>query len=45
MAIDKKFVDQLVKVTSKAALASFYLVGKKNKIAADITIPKSGAWL
>ena len=35
MAIDKKFVDQLVKVTSKAALASFYLVGKKNKIAAD----------
>jgi len=35
MAIDKKFVDQLVKVTSKAALASSYLVGKKNKIAAD----------
>ena len=29
MAIDKKFVDQLVKVTSKAALASSYLVGKK----------------
>ena len=35
MAINKKFVDQLVKVTSKAALASSYLVGKKNKIAAD----------
>ena len=35
MAIDKKFIDQLVKVTSKAALASSYLVGKKNKIAAD----------
>ena len=35
MAIDKKFVDQLVKVTSKAALASSYLVGKKDKIAAD----------
>ena len=35
MAIDKKFVDQLVKVTSQAALASSYLVGKKNKIAAD----------
>ena len=35
MSIDKKFVDQLVKVTSKAALASSYLVGKKNKIAAD----------
>jgi len=35
MAINKKFVDQLVKVTSKAALASSYLVGKKDKIAAD----------
>ena len=35
MTIDKKFVDQLVKVTSKAALASSYLVGKKDKIAAD----------
>jgi fructose-1,6-bisphosphatase II / sedoheptulose-1,7-bisphosphatase len=35
MTIDKKFVDQFVKVTSKAALASSYLVGKKNKIAAD----------
>ena len=35
MAIDKKFVDHLVKVTSKAALASSYLVGKKDKIAAD----------
>ena len=35
MAIDKKFVNQLVKVTSKAALASSYLVGKKDKIAAD----------
>ena len=35
MAIDKQFVEQLVKVTSKAALASSYLVGKKNKIAAD----------
>ena len=35
MAIDKKFVDQLVIVTSKAALASSYLVGKKDKIAAD----------
>tara|TARA_B100000900_G_C20449840_1_gene662672 strand:- start:40 stop:981 length:942 start_codon:yes stop_codon:yes gene_type:complete len=35
MAIDKKFVDQLVFVTSKAALASSYLVGKKDKIAAD----------
>ena len=35
MTIDKKFVDQLVIVTTKAALASSYLVGKKDKIAAD----------
>ena len=35
MAIDKKFVDQLAIITTKAALASSYLVGKKNKIAAD----------
>ena len=35
MAIDKKFVDKLVKVTSKAALSSSYLVGKRDKIAAD----------
>ena len=35
MAIDKKFVEQLASVTSKAALASSYLVGKKDKLAAD----------
>ena len=35
MAIDKKFIDQFIDVTSKAALASSYLVGKKDKIAAD----------
>jgi fructose-1,6-bisphosphatase II / sedoheptulose-1,7-bisphosphatase len=35
MAIDVKFIDQFVNVTSKAALASSYLVGKKDKIAAD----------
>ena len=35
MAIDKNFVDQFIKVTSKAALSSSYLVGKKDKIAAD----------
>ena len=35
MAIDKKFVDQLAFITSKAALASSYLIGKKDKIAAD----------
>ena len=35
MTIDKKFVDQFINVTTKAALASSYFVGKKNKIAAD----------
>ena len=35
MSIDKKFIGQFIKVTSKAALASSYLVGKKDKIAAD----------
>jgi fructose-1,6-bisphosphatase II / sedoheptulose-1,7-bisphosphatase len=35
MAIDKKFIDQFIYVTTKAALASSYFVGKKDKIAAD----------
>jgi len=35
MAINKKFIDQFIKVTSKAALASSYLIGKKNKNEAD----------
>ena len=35
MTIDKKFIDQFINVTSKAALASSYLAGKKDKIAAD----------
>jgi fructose-1,6-bisphosphatase II / sedoheptulose-1,7-bisphosphatase len=35
MAIDKKYIDQFINVTSKAALAASYLVGKKDKIAAD----------
>ena len=35
MTIDKKFIDQFINVTSKAALASSYLIGKKDKIAAD----------
>ena len=35
MAIDKKYIDQFVNVTSKAAVASSYFVGKKDKIAAD----------
>ena len=35
MAIDKKYLDLFHKVSVKAALASYNLVGKKDKIAAD----------
>ena len=35
MTIDKKFIDQFINVTSKAAVASYKFIGKKNKIAAD----------
>ena len=35
MTIDIKFIDQFINVSSKAALAASYLVGKKDKIAAD----------
>ena len=35
MTIDKKFIEVFASVTSKAALAASYLVGKKDKIAAD----------
>ena len=35
MSIEKKYVDQFINVTSKAAIASSFLVGKKDKIAAD----------
>ena len=35
MALDKKFIDQFVNVTVKAATAASYLVGKKDKNAAD----------
>ena len=35
MAIDKKFIDQFINVTSNAAIASSFFVGKKDKIAAD----------
>ena len=35
MTIDKKFIDQFIKVTSKAALSASYLVGKNDKNAAD----------
>ena len=35
MTIDKKFEDLFLNVTCRAALESFYLVGKKDKVAAD----------
>ena len=35
MTIEKKYIDQLINVTSQAAVASFFLIGKKDKIAAD----------
>jgi fructose-1,6-bisphosphatase II / sedoheptulose-1,7-bisphosphatase len=35
MTIDKKYIDQIINVTSKAAIASSHLVGKKDKIKAD----------
>ncbi|WP_435167815.1 class II fructose-bisphosphatase [Candidatus Pelagibacter bacterium nBUS_28] len=35
MTIDRKYIDQFTNVTSKAALAASYFVGKKDKIAAD----------
>ena len=35
MAIDTKFINQFINVTSKAALAASYQAGKKDKIAAD----------
>ena len=35
MAIEKKFINKFSQVTAKAALAASYLVGKKDKNAAD----------
>jgi fructose-1,6-bisphosphatase II / sedoheptulose-1,7-bisphosphatase len=35
VTIDKKYIDQFINVTSKAAIASSHLVGKQNKVAAD----------
>ena len=35
MSIDQKFIEQFINVTSKAALASYHLIGKKDKVAAD----------
>ena len=35
MGIDIKYINQFVNVTSKAALASYYFIGKNDKIKAD----------
>ena len=35
MTIDRKFIDKFLNVTSKAAIASYKFIGKKDKIAAD----------
>ena len=35
MSIDKKFIDQFINITSKAAYAASFFIGKKDKIAAD----------
>lgn len=35
MSIDKKFIDEFVRVTSRAALATYHLLGKEDKISAD----------
>ena len=40
MTIDKKYLDEIINVTSKAAIAASYLVGKKNKIAALKKTPR-----
>ena len=35
MTIDQKYIDQFINVTSNAAVATYHLVGKKDKIEAD----------
>ena len=35
MQLDKKFENLFLNVSCRAALSSYYFVGKKNKIAAD----------
>ena len=35
MILDKKFENQILNVSCRAALSSFYFIGKKDKIAAD----------
>ena len=35
MSIDKKYIDHFINVTTKAALSASFLIGKKDKVAAD----------
>ena len=35
MSLDKKFEDLFINITNRAALASHYFAGKKDKVAAD----------
>ena len=35
MDLDKKYIEQLVNITSSASLASYKYLGKNNKLAAD----------
>ena len=41
MTINKEFIEQFVNVTQKAALSSYYFIGKKNKIAAEKEIQEA----
>ena len=38
MAIDKKYINHFINVATKAALASSFLVGKKDKIAEKLKV-------
>ena len=38
MSLDKKFEDLFLNVSIKAALSSYHFVGKKDKIAADLSL-------
>ena len=35
MTIDKKFINKFIRVSTNAALASSYLIGKNDKVEAD----------
>ena len=35
MTIDKKYLNQFINVTSRAAVASYFHIGKKDKITVD----------